>query len=155
MLDRSVPALLALRDGLAYLPHRAPLRSALRQEGVLDPSGLDRLGQNGFHQSVEIEMTRGGGELDEYGAPSAGADGGRVGHRSACERDRSGRHEFERGEQVRDSRRTRARSSASGAPIASFSQAVARRIGKGARRNTAPVTMPRVPSLPTKHCLMS
>ena len=35
MLDRSVPASLALRDGLAYLPHRDPLRSALRQEGVL------------------------------------------------------------------------------------------------------------------------
>ena len=75
MLDRPVPALLALRDAFTYLPHRGPLRSALREEGVLDPSGLDRFGQNGFHQSVEIEMTRGGGELGEYGAPSAGTAG--------------------------------------------------------------------------------
>ena len=75
MLDRPVPALLALRDAFAYLPHRGPLRSALRQEGVLDPSGLYRFG--GFHQSVEVEMTRGRGELGEYGA--SGAAGRRAG----------------------------------------------------------------------------
>src|SRR6266436_6701191 len=58
VLDRSAPPFFALRNRLAQLPHGSALSSALREVGVLDPSGFNCFGKDGFHEDVEIELAR-------------------------------------------------------------------------------------------------
>ena len=100
-------------------------------------------------------MTRGGGELGQYGAPSAGADGGRVSHRFARERDRSGRHEFERGEQVRGFATYQGEKLGERGAHRELQPGGRAADRQGREAQHAPVTMPRVPLLPTKQCLTS
>lgn len=151
VLDRSVPALLALGDSLAEPPHCGPLRSALRQQASsIHPDSIASARTASISSSRSRWREEDANSTRTGPAGPARREGGSVIASVASAMDLAAMNSNVVSRSA-DSRRTNARSSASGAPFASFSHAVARRAGKGARRNTAPVTMPRVPSLPTKH----